>query len=139
MMDSVKSGKFGGTIQRTISHTWVCIANCSCWVPSHYLTKEYMDSIAIDIVDRDWVKHSEKGKLWVKHSHSSKPGRRRGKRKRHLRRAMANPAAGEEVQWEKLFNKETPAHIRQSITVMEEEIFGEFKMRLGEGVVMSHY
>ena len=52
---------------------------------------------------------------------------------------MAEPATGEEVQWEQLFNEETPAHIRQSIAVMEEEIFGEFKVRLGEGVVMSHY
>ena len=52
---------------------------------------------------------------------------------------MADPAAGEEVQWEQLFNEETLARIRQSIAVMEEEIFGEFKMRLGEGVLMSHY
>ena len=52
---------------------------------------------------------------------------------------MADLAAKEEVQWEQLFNEETPAHIRQSIAVMEEEIFGEFKVRLGEGVVMSHY
>ena len=52
---------------------------------------------------------------------------------------MADPAMGDEDQWENLFNEETPAHIRQSIAVMEEEIFDEFKVRLGEGVVMSHY
>ena len=52
---------------------------------------------------------------------------------------MADPAAGEEVQWENLFNEKTSSHIRQSIVVMEEEIFGKFKVRLGEGVVMSHY
>ena len=48
MMDSVMTGKSGGTI----THTWVCIAKRSSWMPSHYLTKEQRDSIAIDIVDR---------------------------------------------------------------------------------------
>ena len=52
---------------------------------------------------------------------------------------MADPALGDEEQWEHLFIKETRAHICQSIAVMEEEIYGEFKVRLGEGVVMSHY
>ena len=52
---------------------------------------------------------------------------------------MADPVMGEEDQWEQLFNEEMPAHIYQSIVVMEEEIFDEFKVKLGEGVVMSHY
>ena len=52
---------------------------------------------------------------------------------------MDDPVMGEEDQWEQLFNKEKPSHIHQYIVVMEEEIFGEFKVKLGEGVVMSHY
>ena len=52
---------------------------------------------------------------------------------------MADPVIGEEDQWEQLFNEEMPAHIRQSIAVMEEDIFSEFRVKLGEGMVMSHY
>ena len=52
---------------------------------------------------------------------------------------MDDLAMGKEDQWEQLFNEETLAHICQSIAVMEEEIFDEFRVRMGEGVVMSHY
>ena len=52
---------------------------------------------------------------------------------------MADSTLGDEDQWEHLFNEEMPIHIRQSIAIMEEEIYDEFKVRLGEDVVMSHY
>ena len=45
----------------------------------------------------------------------------------------------EEDQWKWLFNTETLAQIRHSIAAMEEEIFSDFRVKLGEGVVMSHY
>ena len=108
-------------------------------VPSHYLTKEQRDSNTIEIVDRVWVKHSQRGKHWVKHSHIHKARRIGRKHKRQIRGEMVDPAMGEEDQWKQLFNEEMPTHIRQSIAVIEEEIFSEFKVKLGEGVVMSHY
>ena len=98
-----------------------------------------MGIIATKIVDRVWVKHLQRGKHWVKHSRTRRVRKRKRNRKHHTRRAMADPVIGEEDQWEQLFNKETPAHIQQSIVVIEGEIFGEFKVKLREGVVMSHY
>ena len=72
MKDSNMTSKSSGMIAGTISHTSVCIAKRSYWVPSHYLTREQRDSIAIEIVDKSRVKHSQRGKHWVKHSYIHK-------------------------------------------------------------------
>ena len=45
----------------------------------------------------------------------------------------------EEVEWESLFNQEMSEHIPQSITAMENEIFGDFRLNLGCDVTMSNY
>ena len=52
---------------------------------------------------------------------------------------MATPEGGNEEEWERLFNEETPEHIQHSIAVMENEIYGEFRLKLGREVVMSNY
>ena len=43
------------------------------------------------------------------------------------------------IDWESLFYEETPTHIRDSIATMENELFGEFNLRLGLDVVISNY
>ena len=45
----------------------------------------------------------------------------------------------EKVDWEDLFNQETPEHIRKSITMMENDILGKFRPSLGRDVTMSNY
>ena len=45
---------------------------------------------------------------------------------------MAAPIGGnEEEEWERIFNEEMSEHIQHSIAAMENEIYGEFKMKLG--------
>ena len=48
-------------------------------------------------------------------------------------------ASSQEVDWQALFQKEAPAHIRNSTAAMEDEIFGEFKLKLGHAITMSNY
>ena len=38
-----------------------------------------------------------------------------------------------------MFNQETQEHIRKSLMAMENEIFREFKLRLGRDMTMSNY
>ena len=43
------------------------------------------------------------------------------------------------IYWESLLCEETPTHIRDSIATMENELFGEFRLRLENDVVISKY
>ena len=53
---------------------------------------------------------------------------------------MAAPIGGnEEEEWERIFNEETSKHIQRSIVAIENEIYGEFRMKLGREFVMSNY
>ena len=45
----------------------------------------------------------------------------------------------QEVVWEALFQKQASAHIHELIAAMEDEIYGEFKIRLGHDITMSNY
>ena len=45
----------------------------------------------------------------------------------------------QEVDWEVLFKKEALAHIHKLIAAMEDEIYGEFKIKLGYNITMSNY
>ena len=45
---------------------------------------------------------------------------------------MASRIGGnEEEEWERIFNEEMSEHIQHSIAVMENQIYGEFRMTLG--------
>ena len=44
-----------------------------------------------------------------------------------------------DAYWEALFREETLDHIRESITATEDEIYREFKLRLGPKVTISNY
>ena len=46
---------------------------------------------------------------------------------------------GQEVDWEALFQIEAQAHIQKSIAAMEDEIYGKFRLRLGNDITMSNY
>ena len=46
---------------------------------------------------------------------------------------------GQEVDWEALFQKEALGYIQKSIASMEDEIYGEFRLRLGHDITMSNY
>ena len=48
-------------------------------------------------------------------------------------------AGSQEVDWEALFQKEALGYIQKSIASMEDEIYGEFKLRLGHDITMSNY
>ena len=52
---------------------------------------------------------------------------------------MAADKGYNEEDWERLFREETPEHIQNSINVMEEEVYSEFRLRLGGDIVMSNY
>ena len=43
------------------------------------------------------------------------------------------------TEWEALFHKETPYYKCDSIATMEDEIYGEFKLRLGPEVTILNY
>ena len=46
---------------------------------------------------------------------------------------------GQEVDLEALFQNDAPSHIHKSIAAMEDEIFDEFRPRLGNAITMSNY
>ena len=48
-------------------------------------------------------------------------------------------ASDQEVDWEAIFQKEGPTHIHKSIAAMEDEIYGEFRLRLGHEITMFNY
>ena len=48
-------------------------------------------------------------------------------------------ARSKEVDSKALFQKEDPPHICNSIATMEDEIFCEFRLRLGHDITMSNY
>ena len=58
----------------------------------------------------------------------------------HIMLVMASRGSNQNnVDWEALFRKETSEHIFKSIATMENEIFGEFRLRLGPEVAISNY
>ena len=48
-------------------------------------------------------------------------------------------AGSQEVDWDALFLKEAATHFRKSIAAMEDEIYGKFRLRLGNDITMSNY
>ena len=46
---------------------------------------------------------------------------------------------GQEVDLEALFQNDAPSHIHKSIAAMEDEIYGEFRLRMGHDITMYNY
>ena len=46
---------------------------------------------------------------------------------------------GQEIDLEALFQNDAPSHIHKSIAAMEDETYGEFRLRMGHDITMSKY
>ena len=45
----------------------------------------------------------------------------------------------ENIDWEAIFHVETPQHILSAIKTMDNEVFGEIKLKLGLDIVINNY